>query len=139
MLRAHVPGVLTHTAETRVDLARAGVTLEIDPDLARATFLQGSASVEVHGECVRVLSVYARARLADLPEGGWLRPAEAWEAWVALGGNAASPTRRVEWERARLRGRLARAGVGGVERLFEVRREGETMRTRLGDIEVGAV
>jgi hypothetical protein len=134
VLRVHVPGVLAHTAETRLDLARPGVIVEIDADLSRATFLQGATSVEVEGECVRVLAVYARARATDLPMGGWLRPAEAWDGWVALGGNPTSPVRRVEWERARLRGKLARAGVGSVEALFEVRREGDTMRTRLGDV-----
>ncbi len=139
VLRAHIPGVIVETAETRFDLERAGARVIVDPAEQRATFLQGQAEVEVRGECVRVLAVYARARLDDLPQGGWLRPAEAWEGWVASGGSAESPVRRVEWERARLRGRLAREGVAGVERLFEVRREGDTMRTRLGDVAIEVI
>jgi hypothetical protein len=131
--------MIVETAETRIDLERAGARVVVDAAELRATFLQGQAEVEVRGECVRVLTVYAQARRHDLPEGGWLRPAEAWEGWVDLGGSAESPVRRVEWERARLRGRLAREGVAGVERLFEVRREGDTMRTRLGDLSVEVV
>jgi hypothetical protein len=131
VLRVHVPGVVSHTAETRVDLQRDGARVIVDVAELRATILQGRAAVEVRGECVRVLAVYAEARGADLPSGGWLKPAEAHTAWVAQGGRADSPLRRIEWERARLRGRLAREGVASVDRLFEVRREGDTMRTRL--------
>ncbi len=59
VLRAHVPGAVAHTAETRVDLARADVRVVIDEGRARATFLQGASSVEVEGACVGVLAVYA--------------------------------------------------------------------------------
>lgn len=136
VLRAHVPDLVAHTTETRVDLARVGVRLWVEPDLLRATLSQGNASVDVQGACVRVLAVYAQARRDDVPSGGWLRPMDAHAAWIALGGAPESPIRRVEWERSRLRGRLARQGVASVDRLFEVRREGETMRTRLGEFDV---
>jgi hypothetical protein len=135
LLRLHCPEVVWHTAEAKIELQRWGARLLIDLSALTATLIQGEAAVEVHGECVRVLAVYARARL-DRGEDGWLRPAEAYRAWRKLGGSAQSPQQRVEWERARLRGRLARMGVASVDRLFELSREGETMRTQLAvDVE----
>lgn len=136
MLRAHVPEGAAPTVQARIDLERSGASLSVDLDSLRATILQGRAEVGVRGECVRVLAVFSRARQADVPRGGWLTPAEAWDSWLALGGTVKSSKRRIEWERSRLRGRLAREGVAGVDRLFEVSREGDTVRTRLGELGV---
>lgn len=130
VLRVHRPEAVCHTAEATIDLQRSGARWLIELAGLTATVIQGAASVEVRGECVRVLAVYARAR-ADGPGDGWLRPADAHRAWRKLGGSRDSPQQRVEWERARLRGRLARQGVASVDRLFELSREGDTIRTRL--------
>ncbi len=129
-LRVHLPGMIETTADASLDLLAPDVSLDIDLVHLRATLHQHHASVTVRGECVRVLSVYARARarVAD----GWLTPHDAWDAWVTAGGNAASGPDRLSWERGKLRARLVRLHVANVDALFEIVREGVTVRTRLG-------
>ena len=109
------------TLQARLDLTRP-YEVALDEDDTRATFLQGTASAMVRGECARVLAVFVVARRDDLPRGGWLTPVAAWDAWVALGGNPQSPVARLAWERAKLRALLARQGVAGLDTLFEVER-----------------
>jgi hypothetical protein len=131
-VRLHVPVQVPATADASLDLLDPGLALEIDLNALRATLHQRGGHVVVRGECVRVLGVYLQARRQDLPAGGWLTPDEAWAAWVALGGNPTSPTERLSWERGKLRTQLARMRVGNVHALFELSRQGDTIRTRLG-------
>lgn len=127
-LRAHVPYVLPATVAPVIDLAAPGVTLEIDLDALTAAVHQGDASAVVRGECVRVLAVFAHARLSGE---GWLDASDAWTRWVDLGGSADTRLDRMSWERAKLRQQLARQRVASLEALFEQRKSGAFVRTRL--------
>ena len=131
MLRAHVPQAGSDTLGGRIDLSRKGVEIEFDEEARVARFSQGEAEVQVRGACVRVLAVYAEARARDLPAGGWLTPDEALAGWRDRGAPPDCHAARVAWERAKLRAQLSRAGAVGLDALYEVRRDGETVRTRL--------
>jgi hypothetical protein len=128
-LRAHVPTHFAPTSAPRIDLARGEVFVLVDLAELRATFRQGQITCLVQGACVRTLVVYGNAR--DHGD-GWLTAAEAWAAWTELGPTEDRPLLAVGWERARLRRRLDRVGVGGLEVLFETRKEGAFQRTRIG-------
>jgi hypothetical protein len=130
ILRAHVPTTFPGTLATRMDLARGGVLLELQRGAGVAVFSQGAAQVRISGQCVRTLSVYARARLSA---GGWLTAAEAWAAWSELGGAPSAPVDAVAWDRTRLRQLLHRARVGSVEALFTQRKDDAYVRVRLGE------
>jgi hypothetical protein len=131
-LRLHVPAEVPATADALLDLLDPGLSIELDLPGLRATLHQRGSHVIVRGECARVLTVYLQARRRDLPAGGWLDPDEAWALWVALGGNEDSPRERLSWERGKLRSQLARMRVANVHALFELSRQGDTIRTRLG-------
>jgi hypothetical protein len=131
-VRLHLPDAVPATLDTVLDLLHPGISLDVDLDTLVAAFHQRDAVVTVRGECVRVLAVYLAARTRDLPRGGWLTPAEGWAAWVALGGNPRSESDRLSWERGKLRTQLARLQVANVHALFELSRQGDTIRTRLG-------
>lgn len=120
--RVHLADAPDPTLGTRIDLARPGVTLEVDAAGLRAVLRQGAAQAVLTGEHVRVLAVYADARRGSTTSGGWLNATDAWTAWRALGGNPDSPVDRIGWDRGRCRSHLARLGVAGVETLFESRR-----------------
>jgi hypothetical protein len=120
------------TADAILDLLSPDLAVEIDLARLTATFHSGPARVTVRGECARVLHVYLRARRSEVPAGGWLTPQEAWSEWVAAGGSAASPKERLGWERGKLRSQLSRLHVANVDALFEISREGDTIRTRVG-------
>ncbi len=130
--RLHLAGAPDATRVVRMDLARPGVTVEIDPERLRATFYQGEVDVSVNGEHVRALATYALARREDVFCGGWLSPEAAWEKWRGLGGNPASSVARLGWDRGRCRAHLTRVGVAGVEHLFETRRMQGVPEVRLG-------
>jgi hypothetical protein len=130
--RVHLAEAPVPTLHLRLDLARGDATVEVLDEGFRAVVHQGGAEAVLTGEHVRALAVYARARVTDAPRGGWLSVAEAWEAWIALGGNPSSPLERLAWDRARCRTQLSRAGVGGLEQLFETRRIGGLPHYRLG-------
>lgn len=136
-LRAHVPTHFGATHAPRIDLTRGDVFVLVDLAELRATVRQGQLTTTVHGACVRTLVVYGNAR--DHGE-GWLTAAEAWAAWTELGADEGRSLDAVGWERARLRQRLDRARVGGLDVLFETRKEGAFVKTRLGaGIEVDVV
>ena len=129
--RVWIPAPIEATLGSRLDLRRGGVDLELDAEGRCATFVQGDAEAQVRGECVRVLAVYAAARrFGD----GWLSPQEAWEGWHARGAPADARMERVGWERTRLRSALSRAGVAGLDQLFEVDRAGMEWRLRLAPL-----
>jgi hypothetical protein len=134
VLRAHVPSSRLDTDGRRMHLGREGIEVGIDVAGLVARFSNGPLVVDVRGECVRVLAAYHRIRERGIPDDGWVTPSEVFAEWVALGGNEASSTDRMGWERAKLRSQLARAGVGGLQHLFEVRRDGETVRSRIGAV-----
>lgn len=119
--RAHLPTPPEATQRVRIDLGRPGASIDVDPQALRATVHQGEVDVTITGEHVRVLIAYALAARDDA-NGGWLTAEEAWASWRALGGNPQSPIDRIGWDRGRCRSQLSRAGVGGVDGLFEARR-----------------
>ncbi len=129
-LRAHLPVRFAPTAATEMDLGRAGVEVEIDWSKNIAVLMQSGSRVEIVGTCIRTLVVYAHARMEGT---GWLTATEAWTAWTRLGGSLDAPVDTVAWERARIRRLLDRAGVGSVDRMFSVRKEGGYTRVRLSD------
>ncbi len=128
-LRAHVPYVLPSTVAPVIDLASPGVTLEIDPSSLTATLHQRDAVATIRGECVRVLTAFAQARRTG---DGWMDASEAWTRWVELGGSADTRLDRMSSERGKLRQQLSRQRVTALERLFEHRKTGAFVRTRLG-------
>ena len=130
-LRAHVPAAEADTWDRCLDLGHPEVELDIDAAARTARFRLGDAEAVARGACVCLLQVYVAARATDSPAGGWLTPDEALAAWVELGAPADSRPDRVAWERAKLRAQLSRAGVAGLDALYEVRREGDTVRTRV--------
>jgi hypothetical protein len=116
---------VTPTLRDGFALTHPDVSLELDARGRRADFTLGTRSLGVQGASVLVLAVYAMAR-RDGPwndDGGWLALGEAHAAWIALGGPATSPAERLNWERAKLRSALARAGGRDLDALFEVRRK----------------
>jgi hypothetical protein len=116
---------VTPTLRDGFALTHPDVSLELDLRGRRADFVLGTRSLGVQGAPVLVLAAYALAR-RDGPwddDGGWLGLAEAHAAWIALGGPATSPPERLNWERAKLRSMLARAGGRDLDALFEVRRK----------------
>jgi hypothetical protein len=123
---AGVPATATRTEAFHVQ--HRDVRIDIDLPRLEATVRCGRHAVLVHGECVRVLAVYVEARARG---DGWLTRTEAWDAWVALGGNPASAPERLGWERGKLRTQLARQGVLGVQDLFETRSEERVWELRL--------
>ena len=133
ILRAHVPVSLPETLDTRIDLARGGVTVDVDLGAATAELSQGRARVQVSGQAVRVLALYARARMVDPTGKGWMTANEAWQLWQELGGAADASVEAVSWERTRLRQLMHRARVGSVEALFERKKTGAFIHVRLGD------
>jgi hypothetical protein len=134
ILRAHLPSPLVETLDTRLDLGRGGVTVELDLASNLAELSRGNARVQVCGQAVRVFALYARARAADDRREGWLGAAEAAAAWRDLGGAAEAPAEAVSWERTRLRQLLHRARVGSVEAVFAQRKVGAFIQIRLGDV-----
>lgn len=134
VLRAHVPGRIADTEGRRMHFEKDEIEVGIDLEALVARFSNGPLAVEARGECVRVLAAYHRVRESGIPEGGWLTPNEALAEWIDLGGTEASHAERMSWERSRVRSQLSRAGVGGLDRLFEIRREGDTVRCRLGAV-----
>jgi hypothetical protein len=134
ILRAHLPSSLAETLDTRLDLARGGVSVELDLGANLAELSQRSARVQVSGQAVRAFALYARARAEDPDGEGWLGSSEALTAWQALGGAAEAPAEAVSWERTRLRQLLHRARVGSVEAVFDRRKVGAFIQIRLGDV-----
>ena len=92
------------------------LSVEIDATNLRAVFSSGQQEYVVKGECVRVLSAYADARLSALDEeGGWVTLREVFETWVDMGGNPDSPERRMSWEKGKLRKQLTRQEAPDVQ------------------------
>ena len=131
VLRAHIPSAGADTWDRCLDLGHPEVELEIDMVGLSARFRMGDAEAVARGACVRLLQVYVQARALHDPAGGWLTPEEALAAWVQLGGPADARPERIAWERSKLRAQLSRAGVAGLDTVYEVRREGDTVRTRV--------
>ena len=128
VLRAHLPHPSPATAVGRLDVARPGLLLEVHLPTLAATFLQDGASVEVRGECVRALAVFVSARLGGE---GWLGAAAAWAMWGDMGGRRDTQLERLSSERGKLRAKLSGQHVASVADLFEHRKSGSYVSTRL--------
>ena len=129
--RVALPGPVMPTAGTELDLAQPDVYLDVDLPNLTAVFSRGRTQAAVHAEAVRILAVFAMARRDDSSDGGWLTTAEAFEGWIGLGGNAASPRERIGWLKGKLRTELSTRRVGNIGVLFENRRDGVPV-SRLG-------
>lgn len=132
-LRLHKPFDRLETDNGALYVGDPEIALSIEPATLRATLETGSRRAIVVGEAVRLLWVYARARLVDTDGGGdgWMPAQAAFAEWVEAGGKRTSRVDRLAWERSRLRSRLAAQGVVGLERLFETRGAGPTSEVRL--------
>ncbi len=121
------------TVAPTVDLSRPGWDLTVRLADCSATFFQDGGQVSIEGEPVRLLYVYAQARLEGEwgHDGGWLAPEEVHALWVAVGGRAESPAARIGWERGKIKSRLLLAGVGGLDSLFDRRQVGRKVAHRL--------
>lgn len=122
--RVALPGPVTPTDGTALDLGSPHLQLDVDCAALTATFTEGRTQAAVHGEPVRVLAAYAIARVELDAFGGWLTATEAFDRWVALGGNPQSPRERVGWLKGKLRAELSTRRAGNLAALFENRREG---------------
>ena len=126
-----MPGTPTLVAQLQLMVGDCSVS--IDLETLSASFESRDASVEVSGECVRVLAAYAIARRDEpLANGGWLTVNESHERWLDLGGNPNSNSERLGFERGKLRNQLRKAGVLDVKELFERQKAGYRTRLRLG-------
>ena len=116
-----------------VDLSAPDCTLVVRPAEQLALFTQGCAEAQVQGACVIYLAAYALARRDDARglDSGYRENPEIHAAAMDLGGNPDSPTDRVNWERARVRSGLVRAGARGTDQLFERKRLGARWHIRL--------
>ncbi|MEL6908478.1 MAG: hypothetical protein AAFP22_23915, partial [Planctomycetota bacterium] len=112
LLRFHAGHAPTTTARSAVSLqsGRCEITVTLRP----APMLQvvdGTASVDVAAEFVRVVAPYLEARRDDVPRGGWLSLDDAYGRWLELGGSANSDRDRVAQDRSRLCRSLAKQGL----------------------------
>lgn len=128
MLRAYVPVGFPPTLSPRMDLARPRAIVDIDGGELCASFVQDDVVAVVRGECVRVLLVFALARLHGE---GWLDASAAWASWADLGGARETSLERMSWERGKLRAQLARQRVSGLDTLFARRKVGAFVELRL--------
>lgn len=127
--RVHLP-VEFATETEALDLAHALLDIHIQP--LRATFTQGRHEITLTGESVRTLLVLAEVRLAAALDGGWMSAQQCHQAWIASGGKKDSPIERVAWERGKVRRKLRKLGVSGVEDLFEHRHVRGVSQVRIG-------
>ena len=129
VVRVYVPDGRPTTLVAPLGLTGGPVAVTVHIEALRAVFEAGGCRAEVRGEPVRVLAAFAGASTPDR----WLTARAAWEAWVALGGNASSPIERLAWERGKLRRQLILAQVDRVDALFESRKRGMLICTRLAE------
>jgi hypothetical protein len=116
-----------------VSIDAPDLLLDFDTDPCRITLTVGRTSVQLRSEEVRLLRVYAEARVLDShrTDGGYRETREVFERWVALGGKSNSSLERMSWMRHRLRTQLETLGVAAAESLFERRRVGSRWSHRL--------
>lgn len=130
--RFHIPQHLSTTQGASVAVDSEMCQLDIFTDTLRAVFTVGHHSCTAEGECVRVLWAYCLARLDDvIPEGGWLTRVEAHEGWLKLGGHESSTNERIGWEKGKLRSRLSQNGASGLDSLFQNRKQGGLLVSRI--------
>ena len=131
--RVWIPEGWSKTLRPSVSLTDHRLCLEFGEEPTRVTLTTEGMSVELTGEEVRLLRVYADARAADPRDAdcGYRTTGEARVAWIALGGNPDSPPERLAWLRNRLRSMLEESGISGAETLFERRRQGRVWSHRV--------
>lgn len=132
LIELYVGGVDIVTVESSLNLVDSETTLDIDLINLTAVFTGSGIEVEVRGEPVRTLAVFALARLDD-PEGsmGWLSADTAYQDWLTLGGNPDSKPGRLGWDRGKLRNQLAKSNVQGIRALFSASRSSKHPGCRL--------
>lgn len=131
--RVWIPDHWSATDRPRVSLSDHQLQLILEEEPSKVTLLAGGVGIDLQGEEVRLLRVYAEARASDPRDRdcGYRTTREARAAWIALGGNPESPPERLAWLRNRLRTMLDEVGVVGSAELFERRRRGREWSHRL--------
>ncbi len=119
------------TARPCVTVRHPRLRCDVDGDALEAIFSVDGRRAAVRGPCLRILAVYAEARLHDDADGGWRSAEDIRAAWIARGGQAQSHPDRVGWEKGRLRAAISRTGVVEATGLFETRRRDGIVLTRL--------
>ncbi|MGC6417638.1 MAG: hypothetical protein ACON3Z_10990 [Bradymonadia bacterium] len=133
LYRVFCPRLSAPTVVAPLTISMGDCSLEIDLENLKATFETSHASVDVRGECVRVMAAYALPRRDEhYSDGGWLTSIESHSRWLQLGGNPKSKPDRIGHERGKLRTQLHKAGVLEVKKLFERRSSGANTTIRLG-------
>ena len=116
-----------------LDLAHKQLQLDIHRMDLRAVFTANQKEIEIKGEPVRVLWVYAETRKEESwdEDGGWLNKTRAFARWLEFGGNHESEAHRLNWERARVRRLLEKQTVSHLDSLFDRRWIQQTLWIRL--------
>lgn len=127
--RLWIPQSYAPSVDSSFLLSDPHLQLDIYPQDLRAELSIGPRVIQIQGEFVRILWVYAQARLDGE---GWLDSFDALSFWVYNGGNAGSEAARVSWERNKLRKVLLEQQAFGVDALFERYRQGTNWHHRLG-------
>ena len=132
-VRIWVPSGWLNTESPYLSLASETLELDFGWEACEVTLTDHTTSLTLKSEDVRLLRVYAQARLAagKAADAGYLTTEEAFRAWVELGGNPQSEPERLSWMRNRLRIQLDQHGVGAPDGLFERRRMGPTWQHRV--------
>lgn len=120
--RIWIPQYYVPSRESICAVSTDGYHLDLYAQSLKAVFSWPHHSVELVGEYVRVLILYALERKNS--DEGWINTQEAYEVWLELGGNANSPIKRLSWERNKLRASLLENKVSQVDSLFERQRHG---------------
>jgi hypothetical protein len=132
LYRVFFPVLGAATLVAQLHLFLTDCSVSIDVQRLTASFDNGQATVEVYGECVRVLAAYALARRDEAySDGGWLTATESYTRWLELGGNPTSSADRLGSERGKLRNQLRRAGILDVKDCFERQTSGYRTMLRL--------
>jgi len=132
-LRLHCSSEYLATKRSELVMSHSETRLDIDLPQLGAEFTLSSSALQIKGEVVRTLAVYAEARRDEhFEEGGWLTKEEAYGRWLNLGGSEKSKAERLGWDRGKIRSRLAKGGGSGLKALFETKRGNQGTRVRLG-------
>ena len=132
LYRVFLPNEGAPTLVAQLNLMVSDCSVTINLKKLTACFESSQTSLEVNGECVRVLAVYANTRLDEhFDDGGWLSAQSSYQRWLGLGGNPNSNAERLGFERGKLRNQLRRQGVLDVKGLFERQTSGYRTALRL--------
>lgn len=116
------------TQNDTIDLLSPACYLDIDSTQNKATFTDGLQEITIYGESVRLLYIYAMAAQDEDP---WISTSEAYETWLAHGGNEQSSVERISWERNKLCQYLEQQNIVHARKLFERKKHGKEWLHRL--------